>query len=135
MSTPAENALTDAAEHAMKAWEITREYVGEESLPALDGWAWFDSMRVLSAALAVPLSSDEAAAEGRAFCPGCNGGPNRETHSLFCPEIENTKLRESLQALVDEVGAMNNCPFCGRLQGHTDECGIRLAEDAMAAPA
>lgn len=30
-------------EQAKEALRLTREYVGEDMLPALDGWSWYDA--------------------------------------------------------------------------------------------
>lgn len=41
-----------------EAIRLTREYVGEDKLPALEGWSWFDAMQKYEAAMA---AEDEAA--------------------------------------------------------------------------
>lgn len=40
--------------HGLVAFQLTREYVGEEVLPALPGWSWFDWSEKANAALAQP---------------------------------------------------------------------------------
>jgi hypothetical protein len=43
--------LEDAARKARDALHWTREYVGEDRLPAVPGWSWFDATNALDAAL------------------------------------------------------------------------------------
>ncbi len=35
--------LIEALEQCVEALRLTREYVGEEMLPALEGWSWYDA--------------------------------------------------------------------------------------------
>ena len=44
--------LLKACEIALEALRLTREYVGEGTLPAIEGWAWFDATIVLENAIA-----------------------------------------------------------------------------------
>ena len=51
--------LADALNFAVLAIHLTREYVGEERLPALDGWSWFDATKRGEHALAAYEASKE----------------------------------------------------------------------------
>jgi hypothetical protein len=44
--------LLKACETALEAFRLTREYVGERTLPAIEGWSWFDATVVLQKAIA-----------------------------------------------------------------------------------
>lgn len=44
--------LLKACEIAVEAFRLTREYVGETTLPAIEGWSWFDATAVLEEAIA-----------------------------------------------------------------------------------
>ncbi len=44
--------LRNAAEQAREAFRLTREYVGEDLLPAIEGWSWYDADQALAARLA-----------------------------------------------------------------------------------
>jgi len=35
--------LIEALEQCVEALRLTREYVGEEMLPPLEGWSWYDA--------------------------------------------------------------------------------------------
>lgn len=52
LASPELAALVVAAEQAREAFLLTREYVGFELLPAIEGWAWYDATFALGAALA-----------------------------------------------------------------------------------
>lgn len=52
------DALKQAARQAREAFRLTREYVGEDVLPALPGWAWFDADEALERALLDQGQSD-----------------------------------------------------------------------------
>ncbi len=43
MSHVREKRLEDALERCIEAMRLTREYVGEEMLPPLPGWSWYDA--------------------------------------------------------------------------------------------
>lgn len=38
-------ALREAVAEMAEAIRFTREYVGEETLPPIEGWSWYDAMR------------------------------------------------------------------------------------------
>lgn len=44
--------LTQLLGGVLVAFQLTREYVGEDVLPAIEGWSWFDCVRAIEAALA-----------------------------------------------------------------------------------
>ena len=46
--------LRDALKQCREAFEFTRQYVGYETLPAIEGWSWFDADTKAKAALAQP---------------------------------------------------------------------------------
>lgn len=49
----AENArLKAACRKALDGFHFTHEYVGEQILPAIEGWSWYDAVLALKAALA-----------------------------------------------------------------------------------
>ncbi len=37
------NELVAALEQCVEALRLTREYVGEDLLPPLEGWSWYDA--------------------------------------------------------------------------------------------
>ncbi|KKM65387.1 hypothetical protein LCGC14_1491870 [marine sediment metagenome] len=43
--------LRKACKAALDGFHFTREYVGEEMLPAIEGWSWYDAVTKLEAAL------------------------------------------------------------------------------------
>ncbi len=43
MSHRREKQLEAALEQCVEALRLTREYVGEEMLPPLEGWSWYDA--------------------------------------------------------------------------------------------
>lgn len=45
----AKNAKDAALSHALRALCLTRDYVGENVLPAIKGWDWFDAGRAIAA--------------------------------------------------------------------------------------
>ena len=51
--------LADALNFTVLAIHLMREYVGEERLPALDGWSWFDATKRGEQALAAYKVSKE----------------------------------------------------------------------------
>lgn len=55
-------SLLKACEIALEALRLTREYVGERTLPAIPGWSWFDASVVLEKAItdAKPLPDRSA---------------------------------------------------------------------------
>lgn len=48
--------LRSALRQSREALRLTREYIGEETLPAADGWAWFDAINIIDAVLAAAVS-------------------------------------------------------------------------------
>lgn len=55
--------LYAACLRAEQAIHLTREYVGENILPEIEGWEWFDAMKQLQAALDAATCADEQATE------------------------------------------------------------------------
>ena len=47
----AHDALLAAAKQAREAFHLTREYVGEDALPAFKGWSWYDADNALRDAI------------------------------------------------------------------------------------
>jgi hypothetical protein len=45
--------LVDALWQAREALRLTREYVGEDRLPAIEGWSWFDATVLIDALLGI----------------------------------------------------------------------------------
>ena len=45
-------ALLGALKECIEAFRLTREYVGEATLPAIEGWSWFDADTKARAAIA-----------------------------------------------------------------------------------
>jgi hypothetical protein len=43
--------LLKACEDAREAFRLTREYVGEDMLPEIPGWSWYDADQELGAAI------------------------------------------------------------------------------------
>ena len=43
--------LLSALLQAKEAFRLTREYVGVDALPALEGWSWFDAVQAIDAAI------------------------------------------------------------------------------------
>jgi hypothetical protein len=56
-------ALYEALAFAVEAVRLTREYVGEELLPALPGWTWFDACENARAVLATARGEQSARGE------------------------------------------------------------------------
>lgn len=44
-------ATDDLLSKALRALCLTRDYVGEEALPALDGWEWYEAGKAISEAI------------------------------------------------------------------------------------
>ena len=51
MNGPEVAALVETVRIALEAFRLTREYVGEELLPAIPGWSWYDATVALKEAL------------------------------------------------------------------------------------
>ena len=43
--------LLAATQQAREALRLTREYVGEDALPAIEGWSWYDADNALRTAI------------------------------------------------------------------------------------
>lgn len=56
-----ERALSDQLAQALR---LTQEYVGNELLPALPGWSWFDALEAYKAARATPADLVRAKSSG-----------------------------------------------------------------------
>lgn len=50
--------LRDLLWQAREALRLTREYVGEHQLPAVEGWSWFDAVTAIDAALGVEVEQE-----------------------------------------------------------------------------
>jgi hypothetical protein len=101
--------LRQTIANGVVAMRLTREYVGEETLPAIEGWSWFDWTKEAEAALAAtaPTPPDE---------------PMRGDHDYginYAPP--DTALREALDAAVES--AMRD------LSGTNEE--LRTVEEAF----
>ncbi len=44
--------LLKACKEAVIAFDFTRQYVGEQTLPEIKGWSWYDAVLKLNAAIA-----------------------------------------------------------------------------------
>lgn len=44
--------LLEACEKALEAIHFTREYVGYQMLPAIEGWSWYDATKLLETTIA-----------------------------------------------------------------------------------
>lgn len=70
----AEPVLIDLLRQAIEALRLTREYVGEDLLPALPGWSWFDATEAAAPFLAVESPRPESVDSGSRIESDENGG-------------------------------------------------------------
>jgi len=77
--------LKSALSRALRAICLTRDYVGDQKLPAVEGWDWYDAGVEISA-----LIPDDPWARDFARriipCASCNA-PNPR-HTVDCPHIQ-----------------------------------------------
>lgn len=68
------------ADQLAEAIRLTREYVGEKTLPAVSGWSWFDAMQAYHNACESPVQVSAGT--------GLAGGPPqiRIVQPVMCPE-------------------------------------------------
>ncbi len=50
------DALLEACKEALEGFRLTREYMGEQVLPEIKGWSWFDACNTLTAAIKTATS-------------------------------------------------------------------------------
>lgn len=48
--------LKDAIFHQIGAMEFTRQYVGKKTLPAIEGWSWYDAEQEAMKALGIDFN-------------------------------------------------------------------------------
>jgi hypothetical protein len=61
---PSTDTLRELLRQAREALRLTREYVGEDTLPAIPGWSWFDAMQAIDEELvATPAREDDERCE------------------------------------------------------------------------
>jgi len=72
MSKEALKLALEALEKCRDGFEFTRQYVGCETLPAIEGWSWYDGDVAAKAAITVIKQAlAQPAQQERNFCPRC----------------------------------------------------------------
>jgi hypothetical protein len=75
----------EALEKCRKGFELTRQYVGYETLPAIEGWSWYDgdvaakeAITTIKQARSAPTSAEYAMGYAEGFNDGCKPAPKSE---------------------------------------------------------
>jgi len=56
---------------SLRALILTRDYVGEKTLPSIDGWEWYDACVALSEAIPDDSWTHQFIMRLDGICPGC----------------------------------------------------------------
>jgi hypothetical protein len=117
--------LEEALRFASEAIRYTREYVGEERLPAIEGWSWFDATRKIDAVLA-------AAGEGEDRPPHSEPDPDQPFHPCACGGEHLTIDHPSGSRLPEpSEGEDPRCATCRDVgAAYCDDCSSRVRPDA-----
>jgi hypothetical protein len=89
---------------AREALRYTREYVGEDTLPAIEGWSWYDATVAIDRFLAArsPQDKDQDLDDGEGW----------QTMSTICEACGHEQGRVSGSAAQNQEG---RCEECGHL--------------------
>lgn len=98
-----------AVRELAQALRLTREFVGEELLPPIDGWSWYDALKRWAPEY-LPTAVDPTSDESRR-CPRCDcpDGHEQCEHCKVCPHAALPKV--ACAALhTDSEGQQIPCP-------------------------
>lgn len=82
------NELNDLLSTALKAICLTRDYVGEDTLPAIDGWEWYEAGKKIAAAIPDDEWTKEFLYRIKA-CPQCKSDTGLKFPRVGTPYCED----------------------------------------------
>lgn len=139
--------LREAVAELAQAIRLTREYVGADLLPAIDGWSWYDALRRWAPEylptdaeeptdVAAPPQCSPACSEQHTYQPPCELAPARsDVGTEFVQQvdaIDDTALAAAEEAIEESGNETPGCD-CGHdgmgTKWHPRDCAWREADE------